>query len=131
MAMLGFPATAQPYPAKPIRFIIPAPPAGGTDTLGRLLREGMQQTWNQTVVVDNRGGASGRLAAAVAAKAAPDGYTLFFTYGGVLTTMLPLFGSLQYHPIKDFAPVAMAAHVPNVLVAHPSFPAKKIGRAHV
>ena len=119
-------ANGQPYPNKPIRLLIPSPPAGGTDTLGRLIRDGMQEMWSQTVVVDNRGGASGRIAAAAAAKANPDGYTMLFTYGGVLTTMLPLFGNLQYHPIKDFAPVAMAAHVPNILVAHPSFPAKTV-----
>lgn len=119
-------AIAQDYPTKPIRMLIPSPPAGGTDTLGRLIRDGMQEMWSQTVVVDNRGGASGRIAAAAAAKANPDGYTLLFTYGGVLTTGLPLFRNLPYHPIKDFAPVAMVAHVPNVLVAHPSFPAKTV-----
>ena len=119
-------ALAQDYPAKPIRMLIPSPPAGGTDTLGRLLREGFQEMWGQTVVVDNRGGASGRIAAAVAAKANPDGYTLLFTYGGVLATGLPLFKSLPYHPIRDFAPVAMAAHVPNILVAHPSFAPKTV-----
>jgi tripartite-type tricarboxylate transporter receptor subunit TctC len=114
-------ACAQDYPTKPIRLLIPAPPAGGTDTLGRLIRSGFQDIWSQLVVVDNRGGASGRIAAAAAAKANPDGYTLLFTYGGVLVTGLPLFHSLPYHPMRDFAPVAMVAHVPNVLVAHPSF----------
>jgi tripartite-type tricarboxylate transporter receptor subunit TctC len=119
-------ACAQEYPTKPIRLLIPAPPAGGTDTLGRLIRGGFQDIWPQPVVVDNRGGASGRIAAAAAAKANPDGYTLLFTYGGVLTTGLPLFGKLPYHPIRDFAPVAMVAHVPNVLVAHPSFAPKTV-----
>lgn len=123
---MAAPVLAQPYPHKPIRMLIPSPPAGGTDTLGRLLQEGFQEMWGQTVVVDNRGGASGRIAAAAAAKANPDGYTLLFTYGGVLTTGLPLFKSLPYHPIRDFAPVAMAAHVPNILVAHPSFPPKTV-----
>ena len=88
--------------------------------------QGLTELWAQPVVVDNRGGASGRIAAAAAAKAAPDGYTLFFTYGGVLTTGLPLFGKLPYHPIRDFDPVAMMAHVPGVLVAHLSFPAKTV-----
>ena len=119
-------AVAQDYPSKPIRMLIPSPPAGGTDTLGRIIREGFQEMWSQPVVIDNRGGASGRIAAAQAAKANPDGYTLFFTYGGVLTSGLPLFRTLPYDPIKDFAPVAMAAHVPNILVAHPSFAPKTV-----
>jgi len=118
---------AQPYPSKPIRLLIPSPPGGGTDILGRLLQQGMTELWAQPVVVDNRGGASGRIAAAATARANPDGHTLLFTYGGVLTTSLPLFKSLPYHPIKDFAPVAMMAHVPGVLVSHPSFPAKTVG----
>ena len=123
---LAAPAVAQQYPSKPIRFLIPSPPGGGTDTLGRVFKEGFTELWGQPVVVDNRGGASGRIAAAAAAKANPDGYTLFFTYGGVLTTGLPLFKKLPYHPIQDFAPVAMIAQVPTVLVAHPSFPAKTV-----
>ena len=126
VAVLIQPALAQQYPNKPIRLLIPSPPGGGTDILGRILKEGLTDLWGQPVVVDNRGGASGRIAGAAAAKANPDGYTLFFTYGGVLTTGLPLFRKLPYHPIKDFAPVAMVAHVPGVLVAHPSFPAKTV-----
>lgn len=120
-------ALAQQYPSKPIRFLIPSPPGGGTDTLGRIIKDGLIELWGQPIVVDNRGGASGRIAAAAAAKANPDGYTLFFTYGGVLTTGLPLFKKLPYHPIRDFAPIAMIAHVPGVLVSHPSFPAKTVG----
>ncbi len=114
------------YPTKPIRMLIPSPPGGGTDILGRLLQQGMVEMWAQPVVVDNRGGASGQIAAAAAAKAPADGYTLFFTYGGVLTTGLPLYGKLPYDPMRDFAPVAMMAHVPGVLVAHPSFPGKTV-----
>ncbi len=127
IAALAPAAFAQQYPNKPIRFLIPSPPGGGTDTLGRVIKDGFTELWGQPVVVDNRGGASGRIAAAAAAKANPDGHTLFFTYGGVLTTDLPLFRKLPYHPVKDFAPIAMIAHVPGVLVAHPSFPAKTVG----
>ncbi len=123
---MTFPALAQPYPDKPIRLLIPSPPGGGTDLLGRIIKDGFTEMWGQPVVADNRGGASGRVAAAAAAKAPPDGYTLFFTYGGVLTTGLPMFGKLPYDPIADFAPVAMMAHVPGVLIAHPSFPAKSV-----
>jgi tripartite-type tricarboxylate transporter receptor subunit TctC len=117
---------AQQYPNKPIRVLIPAPPGGGTDILGRILTSGLTDLWSQTMVVDNRGGASGRIAAAAVARASPDGYTLFFTYGGVLTTGLPLFRELPFDPIKDFAPIAMMAHVPGILVAHPSFPARTV-----
>src|SRR5688572_12965576 len=79
--LLGLPVYAQQYPTKPIRLLIPSPPGGGTDILGRILKEGLTELWGQPVVADNRGGASGRIAAAAVAKAAPDGYTLFFTYG--------------------------------------------------
>jgi tripartite-type tricarboxylate transporter receptor subunit TctC len=126
IALGAVPALAQQYPTKPIRLVIPSPPAGGTDTLGRLLKEGFTEMWGQPVVVDNRGGASGRIAAAAVAKANPDGHTLLFTYGGVLTTGLPLFKKLPYDPIKDFAPVAMMAHVPGVLAVNASFPAKSV-----
>src|ERR1044072_5165518 len=101
---------AQQYPTKPIRLLIPSPPGGGTDILGRLLKEGFTELWGQPIVVDNRGGASGRIAAAAAAAADPAGHTLLFTYGGVLTTGLPLFRKLPYHPIRDFAPIAMMGH---------------------
>ena len=126
LAVAAATAPAQSYPTKPIRLLIPSPPGGGTDILGRIFKEGFQDLWGQPVVVDNRGGASGRIAAAAAAKANPDGYTLFFTYGGVMTTGLPLFQKLPYDPLRDFAPVAMIAHVPGVLVAHPSFPVKTV-----
>ena len=126
LLLFALPAFAQQYPTRPIRLVIPSPPGGGTDTLGRLLKEGFSESWGQPIVVDNRGGASGRIAAAAVAKANPDGHTLLFTYGGVLATGLPLFKKLPYHPIRDFAPVAMMAHIPGVLVAHPSFPPKTL-----
>ena len=116
----------QPYPAKPIRMLIPSPPGGGTDTLGRVLQQGLVEQWNQPVVMDNRGGANGQIAGAAVAKAQPDGYTLFFTYSGLLVAALPLYGKLPYDPMRDFTPVAMFAHVPGVLVAHPSFPARSV-----
>src|SRR5258706_7233772 len=119
-------ASAQPYPDKPIRLLIPSPPGGGTDLLGRIIKDGFTEMWGQPVVADNRGGASGRVAAAAAAKAPADGYTLFFTYGGVLTTGPPMVGKLPYDPITAFAPVTQMAHVPGVVVAHPAFPAKTV-----
>ena len=125
--MSGVSAHAQSsYPSKPIRILIPSPPGGATDTLGRLLQLGMAESWGQPVVVDNRGGANGQIAGAAVAKAQPDGYTLLVTYGGLITTGLPLYGQLPYDPIRDFVPIAMLAHVPGVLVVHPSFPAKSV-----
>lgn len=124
----GFNAHAQqPFPSKPIRMLIPSPPGGATDIQGRLLQAHMAELLGQPVVVDNRGGANGQIAAAAVARAQPDGYTLLFTYSGVLTTGLPLYGKLPYDPIRDFAPIAMVSHVPGVLVAHPSFSAKTVG----
>jgi len=122
----AFGASAQQYPTKTIRVLIPSPPGGATDILGRILKEGFSAQWGQPVIIDNRGGASGRIAADFVAKAAPDGHTLLFTYGGVLTTGLPLFKKLPYDPIADFEAVAMMAHVPVVLIAHPSFPGKTV-----
>ncbi len=123
----GFSAPAQPaYPSKPIRMLVPSPPGGATDTQGRVLQVGLVELLGQPVVVDNRGGANGQIAAAAVAKAPADGYTLLFTYSGLLTTGLPLYGKLPYDPIRDFAPVAMLTHVPGVLVAHPSFSAKSV-----
>lgn len=126
IAPFAYGASAAEYPSKPVRLLIPSPPGGGTDVQGRLLKAGFDEMWKQPIIVDNRGGASGRIAAAAAAKANPDGHTLFFTYGGVLTTGLPLFRKLPYDPIKDFTPIAMMGHVPGVLLAHPSFPAKTV-----
>ena len=117
---------ASAFPAKPVRMLIPSPPGSSTDTLGRIVKEGLAVQWSQPIVVDNRGGASGRIAAAAVAQAAPDGYTLLFTSGGVLTAARPLFRDLPYDPIRDFAPIAMIAHVPGILVAHPSFPARSV-----
>ncbi len=125
--LAGFSAHAQEaYPSKPVRVLIPSPAGGGTDTLGRLLQPGLAELLGQPVVVDNRGGASGQIAGSALAKATPDGYTLLFTYGGMLTTGVPLYGKLPYDPMRDFAPVAMVTHVPGVLVAHPSFPARSV-----
>lgn len=119
-------AAAQNYPSRPIRMLISSPPGGGTDTLARVLRDPLSEVLGQQIVTDNRGGASGQIAATATAKATPDGYTLFFTYGGVLTTLLPLYGKLAYDPVKDLAPIALVAHVPGLLVAHPSFPARTV-----
>ena len=98
------PAPAQSFPSKPITLIIPFPPGGPTDVLGRVLAENLALQLKESVVVDNRGGASGNLGAQAAAKAAPDGYTLFFSTGGTHGINPSLYKNTGYDPIKDFTP---------------------------
>src|SRR5512141_2168960 len=110
MAMLALacalPVAAQTYPVNPIRFIIPFPPGGNTDILGRLLGQKLTEAWGQNVVIDNRPGGAGMIGSNLAAKSPPDGYTLFL--GGITTLALApyLQKNLQYDPLKDFQPVS-------------------------
>jgi tripartite-type tricarboxylate transporter receptor subunit TctC len=117
---------AQTYPTKVIRLIVPGPAGGGTDIIARIVAEGLTRQYGQTVVVDNRGGGAGMIGTDAVAKSAPDGYTLLMAYAGVLTVNPALFKSMPYDPIKDFAPVAMVAQVPAVLVVHPSLPVRSV-----
>jgi tripartite-type tricarboxylate transporter receptor subunit TctC len=115
------------YPEKPIKLIVPYPPGGATDVIGRILAQKLGEELGQQVVVDNRGGAGGNLGAEVAAKSAPDGYTLLM---GALTshaTMATLEkGKLRYDLVKDFTPLLVVGSVPLVLVVHPSLPVKTL-----
>jgi tripartite-type tricarboxylate transporter receptor subunit TctC len=129
-ASLVFPAAAwaqgaESYPSKPIRFILPFPPGGGTDILGRLLAERLATQLGQPVVVENRGGAGGNLGAEAAARSAPDGYTIVLVAPS-LAISPSLYKKLAYDPIKDFAPVSLVATVPNVMVTNPSVPARTL-----
>jgi tripartite-type tricarboxylate transporter receptor subunit TctC len=121
------PASAQSpadkYPERQIRIIVPYPPGGSVDVLGRLLAQRMQEHWGQSVIVENRPGAGTMIGTAAAAKADPDGYTLIIAVSGH-TTNPSLYASMQYDGIKDFAPIALLARTPVVLYAHPSLPAK-------
>jgi tripartite-type tricarboxylate transporter receptor subunit TctC len=119
-------ANAQPYPAKIIRMIVPGPAGGGTDIIARIVAEGLSRQYGQTVVVDNRGGGAGMIGTDAVAKSPPDGYTLLMAYAGVLTVNPALFKTMSYDPIRDFAPVAMVAQVPAVLVVHPSLPVHSV-----
>ncbi len=113
------------WPTKPIRFIAPTTPGGGNDTLSRMLSPRMSQTWGQQVVVDLRPGAGGIIGTEIAAKSPPDGHTLLIVAGGY--TMNPyLYKKLPYDTYKDFERVSVVAFSPNVLVSHPSVPAKSI-----
>ena len=127
--LVGGPALAQSvaqgYPNKPIRFILPFPPGGGTDIIGRILSERMAADLGQPVVVENRGGAGGNIGAEVAAKSAPDGYTIVMVAPS-LAISPALYAKLNYDPVKDFDPIGLVATVPNVLVIHPSVPAQTL-----
>jgi tripartite-type tricarboxylate transporter receptor subunit TctC len=115
--------SADKYPERQIRIIVPYPPGGSVDVLGRLLAQRMQENWGQSVIVENRAGAGTMIGTAVAAKADPDGYTLLIAVSGH-TTNSSLHASMQYDGIKDFQPIALLARTPVVLYAHPSLPAK-------
>src|ERR1700730_6658947 len=116
-------SVADKYPDKAIRIIVPYPPGGSVDVLGRVIAQRMQENWGETVIVENRPGAGTMIGTAAAAKADPDGYTLIIVVSGH-TTNPALYASMQYDGIKDFAPIALLARTPVVLYAHPSLPAK-------
>ena len=124
--LLGSAAFAQSWPQKPVRFIVPFPPGGATDISARLLGEKLTQIWGQTVVIENRGGAGGGLGAAEAARAAPDGYTLFFPSGSVVTANQHIYAKLNYDPEKDFVPVTNVVSGPQVLVVSARSPYRSV-----
>src|SRR5438034_339203 len=125
-ALLAGHAQAQDaWPTKPIRFILPFPPGGGTDILGRLIAENLSTRLGQPVVTENRGGAGGNVGAEAAAHAAPDGYTIVLVAPSIAISP-SLYSKLNYDAVKDFAPIAMVASVPNVMITHPSVPAQNL-----
>lgn len=119
-------AMAQTYPTKTVRMIIPFPPGGTTDILGRLASQKLTEALGQQVVPDNRAGAAGNIGTELAAKAPPDGYTLLTAPGSTLTIHPSLYAKLSFNPLKDFAPVTILAAVPNALVVHPSLPVRSV-----
>ena len=119
-------AGAQAWPQKPVRFIVPFPPGGATDISARLLGEKLSQIWGQQVVIENRGGAGGGVGAAEAARAAPDGYTLFFPSGSVVTANQHIYAKLNYDPEKDFVPVTNVVSGPQVVAVPAGSPHKTV-----
>ncbi|MBI4191972.1 MAG: tripartite tricarboxylate transporter substrate binding protein [Betaproteobacteria bacterium] len=117
-------ASAQQYPSKLIRFIVPYPPGGGTDFLTRLLAKNMSEAWDQRVLVENRPGAEGNVGTAIAAKEPPDGYTIFLGTNTSLTINPFTYRNVGYNPITDFAPITHATTQPYFIVAHPSLPVR-------
>ncbi|HZM48456.1 MAG TPA: tripartite tricarboxylate transporter substrate binding protein [Burkholderiales bacterium] len=116
---------AQGYPQKTIRFVVPFPPGGATDALARILGERMSDAWKQPVLIDNRAGAGGNIAAEIVAKSPADGYTIIIV-GMSHAANLALYSKLAYHPVRDFAPVTQAVAMNMFLVVHPSLPVKSV-----
>jgi len=123
---VGLSASAQTYPSKPIRFVVPYPAGGPLDTVARLLAQKVSESVKQPVIVDNKPGAGGNIGAADVAKAPPDGYTILM--GAVATHAInpTLYASIPYDPIRDFTPIMQVASTPNVLVVNPSIPASNV-----
>ena len=119
------PLYAQTYPAKPVRFILPFPPGGPTDILGRAVGQKLSEALGQPVVVDNRPGAGGNVGTEFAAKQAPDGYAIALVSPALIYSP-SLYKKLGYDPVRDFAPIALVAQIPNVLLVHPTVPAKNL-----
>ena len=109
------------WPTRPVRMILPFPPGGGTDILGRLIAERLSAGIGQPVVTENRGGAGGNVGAEAAARSAPDGYTIVLVAPS-LAISPTLYSKINYDPVRDFAPISLVATVPNVMVTQPSLP---------
>ena len=116
---------AQTYPTRPVRLIMPYPPAGDADALGRIIGAPLSETLGRSVVVENRGGAGGNIGAEIAAKSPPDGHTLLLINVGHAFNV-SLYSKLSYDLVRDFAPVSLIASTPNILVTHPSLPVKSV-----
>jgi tripartite-type tricarboxylate transporter receptor subunit TctC len=124
--LLACAAQAQGWPQKPVKFIVPFPPGGATDISARLLGERLTQIWGQQVIIENRGGAGGGVGAAEAARAAPDGYTLFFPSGSVMTANQHIYQRMNYDPEKDFVPITNVVSGPQVLAVPANAPYKTV-----
>ena len=118
-------APAQDYPTRPVRMIVAVPPGGPADTLARLVGPKLSDALGQIVVIDNRPGANGIIAYDMAARSTPDGYTFVLVAAGVAINP-SLYRNVPYDPIRDFSPITLGITVPNILIVHPSVPAKSV-----
>src|SRR5437870_2582694 len=125
IALVGS-AMAQTYPARPVKLLVPFPPGGNTDIVGRLIAQKLSDSFGQQVYVENRGGAGGTIGAEAVAKSPNDGYTLFFSTTGTLASAPSLQPGLRYDPIKDFAPITTLANAPVVVIVAASLPPKNL-----
>ncbi len=119
-------AAAQSYPVRPVRLVVGFPPGGGTDIVSRLIGQKMSESLGQQIIVDNRPGATGTLAANLISKAVPDGYTLIMGHAASQTMAPPIFTKLGYDPVRDFTMIAYVGYVPHVLVVPAALPAKNV-----
>jgi len=123
-AVFSLAAAAQGWPTKPVRFVVPYPPGGGTDIIARILQNRLAEALGQPIVIENRGGAGGAVGTEVASKAAADGYTFLFTLSS--HTINPLLYKLSYDVERDFAPVTLIVSVPQLIAANPASPLKSM-----
>lgn len=119
-------AAAQAYPAKPVRLVVAYPPGGSVDTVARFVSEKMREAFGQAFVIENRAGASGNIGTDFVAKAPADGYTLLMGSSAALASNVHVYAQLPFDPMRDFAPIVMIANQPNILVVHPSVPARTV-----
>lgn len=120
------PAAAQPYPSRPITLVVPFPPGGSATIIARIIADKMSDALGQQIVVDNRGGAGGSIAARQVAKSAPDGTTLLLAFTGTLAVSPLIFPNVGYDPRKDFAAIGLIGMAPSVLAVNPSVPAHSV-----
>lgn len=126
LALPAVPAFAQEYPVRPIRFIVPFPPGGGTDTVARLISQPLAERLKQQIVIDNRGGANAIIGTDLGAKAPADGYTLVFCLPASVSTNPTLYRNLPYDPVRDFAPVIQLNAIAILLVSANALPVKSV-----
>jgi tripartite-type tricarboxylate transporter receptor subunit TctC len=126
VGMLSQPSLAQHYPSKPVRLIIAFTPGGPADMTARPIAQGLTEIWGQQLILDHRPGAGGNIAAELAAKASPDGYTLLMTTPGILAVNPTLYGKVGFDTLRDFAGVTNAVTTANVMIVHPSLPVESV-----
>ena len=119
-------ASAQSYPVRAVRLVVPYPPGGGNDLLGRPIARKLAEKWGQGVVVDNRGGSSGMVGATIVAKSPPDGYTILLCASPEVALNVTLYARMPYKPSRDFTPITQLASSPLVLTLHPALPARTV-----
>ena len=122
----GAAIAATAYPDRPVRLMLPFPPGGPSDIVGRMFAQKLGESFGQQVVIDNRGGAAGTIACEIAKNAAPDGYTLLQATVGTMSINPGLYQKLPYEPLRDFAPISLLTETPYLLIVNPNVPAKSV-----